>query len=171
MNKYLDSKIYCITSLYSDKVYIGSTTKSLAKRLKHHEFVYRRYLLGTKSHYYTSFELLKLGGCSIHLLLTSPCENQKELRKLEGKWQRIFESRTVNQRRAGQTLTDSKKHYYLKNKDKINQHKNQKFICSVCHGKYTRGGRSQHSKTNKHVTALQIFRSTVASTTNQFMNK
>lgn len=40
--------------------------------------------------------------------------------------------------------------YYNSNKDKINQKRKEKFVCSICNGYYTLNNRSAHYQTNKH---------------------
>ena len=60
-------KIYKIISKASDKIYIGSTYKSLEDRLKQHESSYNNYkVCGHK--YLSSFEVLKNGNYSIELI-------------------------------------------------------------------------------------------------------
>jgi len=46
-------------------------------------------------------------------------------------------------------LTSNKK-YYQKNKDEIIVKRREKFTCS-CGGKYTRSGKSNHEKTQRHI--------------------
>ena len=48
MADYLNGKIYCLESDLTEKVYIGSTTGSLKRRLSCHEKDYKRYTRGVK---------------------------------------------------------------------------------------------------------------------------
>jgi hypothetical protein len=75
-------KIYKIISIHSDKCYIGCTTQSLKRRLSNHYNAYRRYLLN-KSEYVTSFELLQLGDCSIHLIENIPSATKFDMHARE----------------------------------------------------------------------------------------
>jgi len=43
-----------------------------------------------------------------------------------------------------------KKIYYINNKDKINENRQQKYTCG-CSGKYSKGHKSEHQKTLKHM--------------------
>lgn len=62
-------KLYIIKSCNSDEVYIGSTSKELPRRFAEHVVFYRKWLrTGGQSCYYSSFEVLKHGGATIHLL-------------------------------------------------------------------------------------------------------
>lgn len=62
-------KLYVIKSCNCDKVYIGSTSKDIHRRLAEHNVFYRKWLrTGGLSCYYSSFEILKHGGATIHLL-------------------------------------------------------------------------------------------------------
>lgn len=54
---YQKSKIYKITSSQTDKIYIGSTIKTLSVRFAKHKTDYNRFING-KQNYVTSFEIL-----------------------------------------------------------------------------------------------------------------
>lgn len=78
MNKYKNSKIYKITSLQTEKIYIGSTIQSLGKRLSSHKTQYKRFLLGNKN-YLSSFEIIKYLDPRIELIKKCSCNSRKEL--------------------------------------------------------------------------------------------
>ena len=67
-NKYNRSKIYKICSNLTDKIYIGSTTQTLAKRLYHHVSQYTSYNIDNSKVYVSSFEIIKLEDYYISLI-------------------------------------------------------------------------------------------------------
>lgn len=114
MPDYSKGKIYCIRSFQTDKVYIGSTTQTLAQRLGTHREDYKRYLRGNK-HYVSSFKLLKYDDYYIELITLYPCSCKAELVAEEGKF--IRELDCVNKNIAGRTS----RQYHIDNRDKIKQ--------------------------------------------------
>ena len=150
---YKNGKIYTIRSYQTDKIYIGSTTQTLTKRLSLHKANFKMWKKG-KHNYSTSFELIKYGYVYIELLELCPCDNKNELCRREGQLQREMEC--LNKNVAGRTMDEyleenkdkikiRKKEYREKNKNKINE----KFNCE-CGSKYTHKNKSKHFKTKKH---------------------
>jgi hypothetical protein len=111
MSKYSQGKIYKLTSSHTDKVYIGSTTKSLNDRFSAHKCHYKRWLKSQMDKI-TSYDLLQYTDVKIELIKEFPCETRTELEKEEGKL--ILENNCVNRYVAGRT----KKEYDDDNKDK-----------------------------------------------------
>ena len=65
----MDGKIYKIVSPSIERIYVGSTVKSLNERLEEHERDYGGWLSrGCRKYYLTSFEILKYGDYKIILL-------------------------------------------------------------------------------------------------------
>ena len=110
---YKNGKIYTIRSHQTDKIYIGSTTTLLSKRLSAHKRHFRAYLDG-KNHKVTSLEIIKYGDAYIELLEAYPCDNKMMLLKREGECIRK-EPNCVNRCIAGRT----RKEYYDENAEKI----------------------------------------------------
>jgi hypothetical protein len=82
---YSKGKIYCIKSHHTDKVYIGSTTKTLEQRLTKHKECYMGYKRGYKYQLrMTSFDILNYGDAYIELVENYPCNTKQELIKREG---------------------------------------------------------------------------------------
>ncbi len=78
-------KFYKITSLNTEKVYIGSTRMTLENRLLWHELDYKTFLTcGIKKT--MSREVLCEGNYSIHLLEVKLCENKLERYAIEKKY-------------------------------------------------------------------------------------
>jgi hypothetical protein len=98
-NKYHGGKIYTLRSPSTDKIYIGSTYNSLAKRKAEHK--------KNKSN-----EISQLDDFYIELLENFKCENRDELNKREGELIREND-KCVNKNMAGRT----KKEYLIANKE------------------------------------------------------
>ncbi len=137
-----NSKIYKIVSHQTDKIYIGSTTSRLSKRLTEHKSDYKRYLNG-KHHYVTSYEVVKYDDCDIILLESVECNSKDELRARERYW--IECSDCVNKCIPNRTDLE----YRKDNKNKISEQHKQKFECA-CNGKYTYVNRQLHNRTINH---------------------
>ena len=102
-------KIYKIVSDSTDKIYIGSTVKTLEERLEGHEDNYECWFNSDfKSVYCTSFEILKYGNYQIVLLEEIVCSCRSELLKCEGKYQLQNYNFCVNIVIAGKKQLDFK---------------------------------------------------------------
>jgi hypothetical protein len=165
-NIYQHGKIYIIESKQTNKVYIGSTTQPLSKRLIAHKRDYNNYIDG-KYHYVTSFDIVKYEDAYIKLLKEYPCDCRAKLHKKESKYIRKYlkKGRCVNKRIEGRTskqyrldniehVKKRKAKYYLKNKEKIKE-KEREIIKCECGIEVKRGGISQHKKSNKHKICLE----------------
>lgn len=75
---YTDSKIFCIKSFETDKVYIGATTKRLPQRIASLKDSYKKYLNGSKK-IDDSYEILKYNDAYIQLLESCSVKNKDEL--------------------------------------------------------------------------------------------
>jgi hypothetical protein len=104
---------YKITSTNTDKVYIGSTKKSINERLQKHEANYRHFKDG-KTNYTTSFEILEFKNCKIELLENKFCQSKEEQDMVECNYI-INTPNTVNKYLPGRT----KEQYYQDNKEDI----------------------------------------------------
>jgi len=82
-------RIYKIVSDKTDKIYIGSTAKSLEERLETHEHFYEKWInRNFRRKYCTSFEILKYGEYNIILIEElKDCYSYEDLRKREGYYQ------------------------------------------------------------------------------------
>ena len=78
MVDYSNGEIYRIVCNSTGKVYIGSTTQSLSKRLSSHRLDYKKCLNG-KYQFITSFEIIKENNYEIILIENVPCNNKQEL--------------------------------------------------------------------------------------------
>ena len=124
MPNYKNSKIYCIRSYQTDKVYIGSTTyKYLCTRMAIHKNNYKNYLNGSRL--YTSFKMIKYPDAYIELLEQYPCNSREELNRREGSY--IRKINCVNKNIAGRT----RKQYKIDNAEKIKRYDRQYYIDNV----------------------------------------
>jgi len=118
MSKYIEGKIYKLTSSQTDKVYIGSTITSLDDRFSKHKCHYKSWLK-SQMNKITSYDLLQYTDVKIELIKEFPCETKKELEKEEGKL--ILDNNCVNKHVAGRTKTETDRIYRHKNKERINE--------------------------------------------------
>lgn len=157
MPDYSKGKIYCIRSLQTDKVYVGSTVETLSSRMSKHRYCYKKFLNSSEK-YCSSFEILKYEDAYIELIKLYPCSCKSELEREEGQY--IREMNCVNKRIAGRTKKEYTKEYKKDNKVKLairdkkyreeNKEKtNEKFKCE-CGGQYTNVNKLKHFKTKKH---------------------
>jgi hypothetical protein len=79
----------------SDKIYIGSTCKTLEQRLKEHEYQYKSFKAGKKVSNFSSFEILKNGDYYIDLIENYPCENKQKLETREGKYIKLYRNENL----------------------------------------------------------------------------
>ena len=99
MPDYKLGKIYQIWSPNTDRVYIGSTTQPLHKRLHDH----KKGLTGKK--YRCSRKVLECGEACIELIEDYPCAKKSELNRREGQIMRGYDKR-VNKQLAGRTRAE-----------------------------------------------------------------
>ena len=109
MPDYKQGKIYQIWSPQTDRVYIGSTTQPLHKRLDDHKSNIR-----TNSKICSAVEIIKLGDAKIELIEEYPCENRQQLTRREGQIIRDHKDTSVNVVIPGRT----DKEYYEDNREK-----------------------------------------------------
>ena len=141
---YNNSRIYKIVSPSTDKIYIGSTTQILCKRIAKHLIDYRAYIIDNTKKYLSSYEIIKLGDYSIKLIEECNFENREQLRQREGYYIKFYKDIIVNKLIAGRTrkeyLIDNKEHiaerskqYVIDNKEQIRQYAidNAKHIAEV----------------------------------------
>ena len=165
MPKYQQSKIYTIRSYSTDKIYIGSTTQRLSKRIAEHRGKYKAWKAGNSKKYCSSYEIVKYDDNYIELLENYECLTREGLLMREG--QCIRDNDCVNKNIPGRTAKQYKKdnadkikadqkQHYQDNIDKIKQYRKDntdkikvKHACA-CGGRYTHHNKSHHMKSKKH---------------------
>jgi len=139
-NKYSNGKIYKIVDNTNGNIYIGSTIKTLDRRLWKHNSDYKRFLQN-KTHYIYSFIILENNNYSIELIENYPCNNKEELEEKEKEY--IENNICVNKNIPTQNIKITRKNYIEKNKEYIknwkqhwyenNKYKYEKIIeCVYC---------------------------------------
>ena len=158
MVNYQESKIYKIVSSNTDKCYVGSTTKSLSKRLSGHK---AHMNCGRNT---TSKQILELGNYSIELLELFPCNSKKELCERERYYidtlncvNKVIPCRTLKEWSLDNKEEQSNKlkKYRIDNKEIINAKRGVKHTCE-CGGKYTLRHKATHIKTKRHINYLNF---------------
>ena len=142
-NKYLDGKIYSLSS-YSrpDLVYIGSTCKTLNRRLREHKYKFNSFNKGTYKKNLSSFEIIKLGDYHIDLIENFPCENRIQLHARE-----TYFIRTM--------VCVNKKVSYLTEEERKEYDKNQKKTTCECGSTFRQNHKSKHVKSIEHINYLK----------------
>ena len=140
-NKYQQSKIYKLTSIHTDKIYVGSTCyKYLCDRLSVHKYNYNNFPKSNLS----CHKLFKLGDVKIELVENYPCNSREELCIREQYWINISPN-CVNINNAYTSIEDRKVQIQIKNKEylliKIN---------CLCGGTTSKANISIHNKSLKH---------------------
>ena len=146
--------IYAIKSDQTEKIYIGSTSKSLEERFRMHKSHYKSHAAG-KHNYLSSFDILDFPDARIELLMHA--YEGEDIKQLE---QDIIDSKAnvVNRNRSKSAVkcisTESIHH------------------CDVCdcdvklgmsiHGKFYSSNIYQHENTKKHKRNLAAFTSAKA---------
>tara|TARA_R110001592_G_C12813657_1_gene718288 strand:+ start:81 stop:536 length:456 start_codon:yes stop_codon:yes gene_type:complete len=107
MPDYSKSSVYKIIDNTNGKIYIGSTTQTLSRRLDGHRGHYKHYLKGT-GRYCKSFSILINNDYKIILLEKCNCENIDELHMIEQKY--IDETDCINVQQAYQSKQNRKEY-------------------------------------------------------------
>ena len=99
-------RIYRISAPGCDRVYVGSTRKTLSARLGAHQRNMRAWERGTVS-YVTSFELVGRPGVTVDLIEEEEFQDLQHMRDREAYW--IARLPTVNRRTPGRSRVESQR--------------------------------------------------------------
>lgn len=116
MNKYINGKIYALTSESAGLTYYGSTIQRLSQRKGEHYMCYRNYLL-SNGYKCSSFEVLKHEDAKMILIEEYPCNSKLELEQREGYYQ--MNNPCINIHRAGRNTKEYRKTQEYRNFRKI----------------------------------------------------
>tara|TARA_R110002126_G_scaffold190896_1_gene339042 strand:+ start:444 stop:890 length:447 start_codon:yes stop_codon:yes gene_type:complete len=127
---------------YGDMTYIGSTIRSMNKRMNAHEYQYKRWL-DRKSPYCSSFNIIKNENYELIIIEQIKNETVEDCREREQWWIDFYgKENLVNKCNANgwnyenikeyynnnkNQIKKQTKEYYENNKDKISQQKKQKY--------------------------------------------
>ena len=152
--------IYKLTSVHTDKCYVGSTKQSIEKRFYDHSHHYTYWKNGTQQ-YTSSFVLFELGidAVQIEMLEEIVFKNIIELKDKERFYintnncvNKFIPNRTRNERYRDNPKKDllNNKKYYEKNKKNINLFRSEKILCE-CGIEITKGSKTRHLLSQKHL--------------------
>lgn len=163
MNKYTNGKIYKISIKDCDKVYIGSTCRSLPSRFTSHLFAYKYWKengTGSKFSLFELFDEFGISNAQIDLIEQYPCLTKNELVLRESEYIKKCENK-INKNIPGRTMIqyyqdnkDKLHEYRIKNEKKTREYHNTKFICE-CGKELTMGNRARHMRSNYHINRTQ----------------
>jgi DNA repair exonuclease SbcCD ATPase subunit len=118
---------YKIVCNDSGLIYVGSTIQPIERRLKHHEYDYKRYL-ENKYHFVTSFTIIEKNNYTIHLIDSVECVDRKQRDMIEALY--ILNENCVNRNQPGrddkqyrQDNKEKRKQYLQDNKEKIKEYR------------------------------------------------
>lgn len=161
-------KIYKITSICTNKIYIGCTIQSLQRRFYKHKNDCEIWLKNNK-HFITSFILLeKYNDCKIELIEEMIYINRKELEIKEAFYIDKYKDICVNITKNDYSDKKEKrkkywKKYYEDNKDKKEykekceqkyQRQSEKVKCEDCNILISKGRMTLHKKSDKHLVKI-----------------
>lgn len=167
-------RFYKIWSELGNMVYIGSTEKTLNERFCKHTSGFKTHSLKEASK--LLFEAYGVENCQISEIFAVLCETKSIRNALEASyikhWRERQEFQCVNICLPGRTSKQYRidnnefvkkinHEYRQKNKDQITAYRennrdkmNEKYICQICDGQYTRANKACHIKSKKHQSAI-----------------
>ena len=179
-------RIYKIYTLNDSRIYVGSTFKTLQKRLQKHEGHFSE---GTSI---TSVIILELGNYKIELLEEVEVENKEQLRWRERYWyeklkeegfdivnklrpivsenERKERAKEVRLERRDELLIYGKIYYekekekikkrakdwYAENKERVKLRQDERITCDICKCSFRRGELAPHNKSLKHIRNMTL---------------
>lgn len=119
---YANGKVYVVRNEDNDKVYVGSTTQTLSKRMAEH----RRGINKTDRQHFKIYIAMKDIGVDkfyIELIENFPCDTKEQLTQREGHWIRHHDSfkNGYNGRVEGRNTQE----WYAENREKLNEKKHE----------------------------------------------
>jgi flagellar biosynthesis/type III secretory pathway protein FliH len=124
MNKFNESKIYKISSLHTDKIYIGSTIKKyISSRIAGHTSRFNKWNKDNTKQYCSSYILYQFGNVEYELLEIYNCNNKEELTKRERYYMELHSNIIVNAKKAYRTKEEHKEDMRKWKEEHKEQHK------------------------------------------------
>jgi hypothetical protein len=139
--------IYKIIDNTNGNIYIGSTTKTLNRRLSSHKSEYNRYLNG-KSKYTTSFEIIKNNDYRIELIKFVIYKDKIELLQRERYY--IEKNTCINKKIPLRTDKEYRIDNKERKKESNKQHRKIKYTCE-CGSSISQSAKQRHFRTLKHI--------------------
>ena len=141
----ITGRIYKITSAQTDNIYIGSTTKSLERRLSNHKSDYKRYL-NNKTHYKSGYDIVKFDDAKIELIEEKEFETKDEMFLRERHF--IEQNKCINSSKRPTITHDEGK-------------RQREDIKCACGSSYKNGQQKRHNGTQKHMNHMKTINITV----------
>jgi hypothetical protein len=127
MSSLITVNIYKIVSPNTDKIYIGSTTQTLHKRMQSHMSDYTQ-----KRKSYSSSLIIAAGNATIELIEVFNCDTRKQLLQREGYYIRLYINICVNKiipdRSPQEYKQDNQEKILTQRKQRYETHKDQILI-------------------------------------------
>lgn len=144
---YKNGKIYVIRNHINDKVYVGSTTQSLAKRFGEHKSAIKQNSKKKKHHIHYVMEDQGIENFYIELVENYPCSSKEELNAREGYFIRQYDAVKTgyNKLVAGR----SKSVYRIDNKQIISEKASRRVSCD-CGSEVRTSDKARHERSLKH---------------------
>ncbi len=144
-------RIYKITSAQTDNIYIGSTTKSLERRLSNHKSDFKRYL-NNKTHYKSGYDIVKFDDAIIEMIEEKEFETKDEMLFRERYF--IEQNKCINSSKRPTITHDEGK-------------RERENIKCACGSSYKNGQQKRHNRTQKHMNHMKTINITVNITCNK----
>lgn len=150
MVNFSNGKIYKIVSDQTDKIYIGSTTQPLCKRITEHRSKFKI------NYGCASEEIMKFGDARIILIESYPCKSKEELLAREDYWHNKFKDICVNKYKSN-GLDPAKKNnkWNINNREKClaskKKYNQKRWYCKYCCKKMAFTYKNTHKKSNMHL--------------------
>ena len=128
MSDYKNGKIYKLTSKQTDKIYVGSTIRTLNRRMMGH----RTHI--TNGSNLTSIEILKNDDSIIELIEDYPCNSKKELHEREQHYMDLYKDIIVNKNNTTRFCEHNKPRYRCKECKGVFfcEHNTSRYYCKIC---------------------------------------
>jgi hypothetical protein len=147
MEKLKIGKIYKIIDNTNGNVYIGSTTKTLNRRLSYHKSEYNRYL-NSKSKHTTSFEIIKNNDYRIELIKYVIYKDKIELLQRERYY--IEKNTCINKKIPLRTDKEYRIDNKERKKESNKQYRSIKYQCE-CGSSICQDAKQRHFRSKKHI--------------------
>ena len=148
--RYQNGKIYKLVNSVDDKIYIGSTCSTLAKRKSAHKGTCKREI-GRRV--YAHLSTIGWDKIDIVLIESFPCNSKEELFKREHYWIDTLKPQ-LNKEGVQEFIKNPKKQvYYREHEEEIKQRsKIRRQIKNVCEcgGKFSLDHKKLHERSNIH---------------------
>ena len=131
MTRFSNSKVYKLINSVDSKIYVGSTTQPLSKRLMDHKSAAKK----SPSFVHKHFNKIGWDKVRIVLIETVNCFNKEQLNQREQHWIDLLKP-SLNKNSAYVHCPHGRQHSLCKDCGgaSICEHDKERYICKICHG-------------------------------------